>query len=143
MKKLISNSAIGIGTGFSILVLFMTIAVLIAPDFLGTLSQQEFIKYVICAAITGLGFSIPSMIYECNSLSRVLQTAIHLGTGFIIYIPAAFIAGWIPTQAGLIAISVSISMMIIFVVAIWFCFWLYFRKQAEVMNKKIAEKQKE
>lgn len=140
MKKLISTSAIGIGCGFSILVIFLLTAILINPDFFADINQAEFIRYVVCSAITGLGFSIPSMIYEKESISRGLQVIIHLGTGFLIYIPTAFFAGWIPTAYGFIAVAISFMIALVFALSIWFCFWIYFRKEAVLMNEKIAEK---
>ena len=141
MKKLISSVATGIAYGFSILVLFLTVAVLINPNFLRKISANYFLLNVICSGIVGMGFSVPSLIYENNRISRGLQVLIHLGTGFAIYIPTAFFAGWIPTAAGFIAVSVSLLISVAFALLIWLCFWLYHKNEANVMNKKIKEKQ--
>ena len=141
MKKLISSIAIGIGCGFSILVLFLTTAVLINPDFLSMISAEYFLMNVVCSAIVGLGFSVPSLIYENKHISRGLHVLIHLGTGFVIYIPTAFFAGWIPTAAGFVVVAISLLISVVFAVLIWFCFWLYHKKEADIMNKKIIEKQ--
>lgn len=141
MRKIISTTALGISWGFTVLVLYMTVSSLINADFFSNLTSAEFIKNVICAAITGLGFSVPSLIYRNENLSRWLQVVIHLGIGFAIYICVAFYAGWIPIEFGLLPVAISIAASVVFTLLIWLCFSIYYRKQAEKINKKIFEKQ--
>lgn len=142
MRKIISSVAIGISWGFTILVLIMAVGVSVNPDFLANIEPHTFVaKYVVCSAITGLGFSVPSLIYENERLSRGLQVLFHLGIGFVVYIPTAFYAGWIPTEFGFVAVAVSLMISVVFALLVWFCFSLYFKKQAKIMNEKIVEKQ--
>lgn len=141
MRKIISTTALGISWGFTVLVLYMTVSSLINADFFGNLTSAEFIKNVICSAITGLGFSVPSLIYRNENLSRGLQVLIHLGIGFVIYISVALYAGWIPTEFGLLPVAISIAVSVVFTLLIWLCFSFYYRKQAEKINEKIIEKQ--
>lgn len=141
MRNFIKSIAVGIGWGFTILVLYLTIGVIISSDFLASIAPDDFIKYVICSAVVGLGFSVPSLIYYNERISRILQVIIHLGTGFAIYIPVAFFAGWIPTAYGAIAVALSLLCAVVFSLLVWFCFALYYRKQAEEINRKILEKQ--
>ena len=75
-------------------------------------------------------------------ISRGLQVIIHLGTGFAIYIPVAFFAGWIPTAYGAIAVAIALLIAVVFSLLVWLCFALYYRKQAQKINRKIIEKQK-
>ena len=63
MRNVIKSIAVGISWGFTILVLYLTIGVIISGDFLAGIAQGDFIKYVICSAVIGLGFSVPSLIY--------------------------------------------------------------------------------
>ena len=100
MKNIIKSIVLGIGWGFTVFVVYLTIGVFISSDFLAGIAQDDFIKYVICSAVIGLGFSVPSLIYRNERISRGLQVIIHLGTGFAIYVPVAFFAGWIPTAYG-------------------------------------------
>ena len=141
MRNFIKSIATGISWGFTILVLYLTIGVIISGDFLASIAPDDFIKYVICSAVIGLGFSVPSLIYHNERISRGLQVIIHLGTGFAIYIPVAFFAGWIPTAYGAIAVALSLLCAVIFALLVWLCFALYYRKQAQEINRKIIEKQ--
>lgn len=141
MRNFIKSIAVGIGWGFTVLVVYLTIGVIISSDFLASIAPDVFIKYVICSAVIGLGFSVPSLIYYNERISRILQVIIHLGTGFAIYIPVAFFAGWIPTAYGAIAVALSLLCAVVFSLLVWFCFALYYRKQAEEINRKILEKQ--
>ena len=141
MKNVIKSIAVGIGWGFTVLVVYLTIGVIISSDFLASIAPDDFIKYVICSAVVGLGFSVPSLIYYNERISRILQVIIHLGSGFAIYIPVAFFAGWIPTVYGAIAVALSLLCAVVFSLLVWFCFALYYRTQAEEINRKILEKQ--
>lgn len=142
MRKIISTTALGISWGFTILVIYMTISAAINADFFSNLTSAEFIKHVICSAIVGLGFSVPTIIYRCETVSRGLQVLVHLGTGFAIYIPVAFYAGWVPTEAGFLPVVISLAISVVFALLAWMCFNLYYRKQAEKINEKIIEKQR-
>lgn len=141
MKNVIKSIAVGISWGFTVLVVYLTIGVSISSDFLATIAPNDFIMYVICSAVIGLGFSVPSLIYYNERISRILQVIIHLGSGFAIYIPVAFFAGWIPTAYGAIAVALSLLCAVVFSLLVWLCFALYYRKQAEKINRKITEKQ--
>ena len=141
MKNIIKSIVLGIGWGFTVFVVYLTIGVIISGDFLAGIAQDDFIKYVICSAVIGLGFSVPSLIYRNERISRGLQVIIHLGTGFAIYVPVAFFAGWIPTAYGAIAVAVSLLCAVVFSLLVWLCFALYYRKQAQEINRKILEKQ--
>ena len=141
MKNIIKSIILGIGWGFTVFVVYLTIGVIISGDFLAGIAQDDFIKYVICSAVIGLGFSVPSLIYRNERISRGLQVIIHLGTGFAIYVPVAFFAGWIPTAYGAIAVAVSLLCAVVFSLLVWLCFALYYRKQAQEINRKIVEKQ--
>lgn len=141
MKNIIKSIVLGIGWGFTFFVVYLTIGVIISGDFLAGIAQDDFIKYVICSAVIGLGFSVPSLIYRNERISRGLQVIIHLGTGFAIYVPVAFFAGWIPTAYGAIAVAISLLCAVVFSLLVWLCFALYYRKQAQEINRKIVEKQ--
>lgn len=141
MKNVIKSIALGISWGFTVLVAYLTISVIISGDFLANIAPDVFIKYVICSAVTGLGFYIPSLIYYNESISKVLQVIFHLGIGFAIYLPVAFFAGWIPTEFGILPVVISLAISVVFSLLVWLCFSLYYKKQAENINKKIIEKQ--
>ena len=100
-----------------------------------------FIKYAICSVIIGIGFYLPSIIYDKPNITLPVKATVHLGIGFVIYLVTAFLAGWIGGY-GAIATFISIAISILFTLLIYMCFYLYYRKEAVVMNKKIKEIQK-
>ena len=91
MKKYLKNTLMGISWGLTLNMIFLVVAVAINADFLKSISQYEFIKYAICSVIIGLGFYLPSMIYEKPNISMPVKATVHLGTGFVIYLITAFL----------------------------------------------------
>ena len=65
--------------------------------------------------VTGLGFSLPSLIYACEGLPFVVRMAVHL---VIVFFLAAAVV----------------------VLAIWLGFFLYHRAEARRINEKIQER---
>lgn len=139
MKKIISKTAIGISWGCTILVLILFSGTLINPDFLNNVSAADFIKHVICSVIVGVGFTLPTIVYDSEMISRGLQTLIHLGLGFAVYFPAAIVAGWMPVNAGIGAIALFFVIALAFSFLAYFCFRLYYRKEAKLINEKLKQ----
>lgn len=137
MRKIISKIAIGISWGFTVLTMILFVGVIINHKFLSTISQQEFINYVICSAVVGLGFSVPTVVYDSERLSQPIKIFIHLGIAFAIYIPISLIAGWIPINQGFITMAISFVLMIIISFIVYLGFYFYYKKEANKMNQKI------
>lgn len=142
MKRIIQKTLLGIAWGFTILVLVQTVGILTNKDFFGASYASDYLKYVFCSAITGIGFTLPTIVYDSDKFSRGMQFLIHLGTGFIVYFPIALYAGWIPIAYGFGAVATFILFTIAISLFIWFCFFLFYRSEAKKINKKIREKQK-
>lgn len=142
MKKYLKNTLMGISWGLTVNMIFLVIAVAINADFLKNISQYDFIKYAICAVIIGIGFYLPSVIYDKPTLSLPVKATIHLGIGFTVYLIVAFFAGWIGADYGAIATVISIATSIVFSLLIYACFYLYHKKEADIMNSKIKEIEK-
>ncbi len=66
MKNIIKSIVLGIGWGFTVFVVYLTIGVFISSDFLAGIAQDDFIKYVICSAVIGLGFSGHGLCNICS-----------------------------------------------------------------------------
>lgn len=141
MKKYLKNTLMGISWGLTVNMVFLVVAVAVNADFLKSISQYDFIKYAICSVIIGIGFYLPSIIYDKPNITLPLKATVHLGIGFVIYLVTAFFAGWIGGY-GAIATFISIAISILFTLLIYMCFYLYYRKEAVVINKKIKEIQK-
>lgn len=142
MKKHLKNTLMGISWGLTFNMIFLVIAVAINADFLKNISQYNFIKYAICSVIIGIGFHLPSVIYDKPNLSLPVKSIIHLGIGFVIYLIVAFYAGWIGAGYGAIATIIFIAISIVFTLLIYVCFYMYHKKEADIMNNKIKEIEK-
>lgn len=139
MKKYIKNTLMGISWGLTVNMIFLVVAVAVNADFLKSIAQYDFIKYAICSAIIGLGFWVPSVIYDKPNLSLPVKSIIHLGIGYIVYVITALFAGWIGAGYGAIATIISLAISILFTLLIYSCFYLYHKKEAAIMNSKIKE----
>lgn len=140
MNKIIKLSISGITIGCTI---FTIIGIMINIFNSGNfeLLDWSFTKMAIGSMIVGIGFSIPSLVYESQKISLLLKILIHMGSGSVIMLIISFMVGWIPLSLGLfISIFIVLSMFITAFI-IWFCFFTYYKKQAQKINKKIKEKQ--
>lgn len=140
MNKIIKLSISGITIGCTI---FTIIGIMINIFNSGNfeLLDWSFTKMAIGSMIVGIGFSIPSLVYESQKISLLLKILIHMGSGSVIMLITSFMVGWIPLSLGLfISIFIVLSMFITAFI-IWFCFFTYYKKQAQKINKKIKEKQ--
>ena len=54
-----------------------------------TLTDYGFTKMALACVVTGLGFGVPTILYNSERISQTLASVIHLGIGFTIYFAAA------------------------------------------------------
>jgi fatty acid desaturase len=101
--------------------------------------MANYVKYSFVAMVIGVGFSLPSIVYEREDLSMPLKVLIHMGTGMIVYFLAVLYAGWIPASLGIGALIISLLIGISIAVVIWFGFYLYYREEALKINKQIKK----
>lgn len=118
-------------------VMILMIGGLIAGDDFMTKSTMEFTKQAFGSIITGIGFVVPSIIYKKSHLKKWMQAMIHMVIGFTIYFIIAFRLGWIPVNHGLFVVFISISIAFLSGAVIWFCYYLYYKKEAKIINDKI------
>ena len=88
----------------------------------------------------GLGFGLPCIIYTNEKLSRSVQISLHMATGCTIMLAIAFLAGWIPTDKGLLPSLLAVLSMLLtaFIVAV-----LTYRRQkklAERINRELEQR---
>ena len=105
-----------------------------------SLTEYKFTKMVIACIITGLGFGVPTFLYNMENIPVPLASVIHLGIGFTIYFVAASRVGWIPREAGVVASVSTIAGVIVVGMIIWICFLKYNKELAEKMNKALDNK---
>ena len=80
----------------------------------------------------GLGFGLPCVIYTSDRLSRFVQVALHMVTGCAFMLAIAFLAGWIPTDKGLLPALLAVFFMLLtaFIIAV-----LTYRRQKQLADR--------
>ncbi len=135
--KLLKIIGKGIAWGCTLCVFIMLAGALIGGDEFLAMTTDRFVAQAIGTILIGLGFTVPSLIYDCEKFGRGLQTLIHMGTGFFIYFLVALNIGWIPVECGWKVTVVSVLIAVAFAFAVWFCYYLYNKKTAEKLNQQL------
>ena len=128
----------GISWGATIFT-FIMIGIAAAGGETFSMSSTLFIKHAIGCLIVGMGFTIPSLIYEKKNLSIKIQTLIHMSCGFLIYLPVAYYLGWLPVSLGWQVILFTLACAIITAFAIWYGYYLYYKWEAKRINQKLGK----
>jgi hypothetical protein len=102
-------------------------------------SPKSYPMQGFASMLVGIGWILPTMVYESKKLSRPIQILIHMTVGFTVYFPVAFYMGWIPLEGGTPQILLEVLLALLISLAIWFCFYLYYRKEARDMNRKLHQ----
>jgi hypothetical protein len=139
MKKYIKLIIQGMALGSLILVCIAMFGIYFGGNYFSELLVNNFISYSIAAMIIGIGFSLPSIVYENEDLSLLNQFLIHISIGMVIYISVALYVGWIPVYYGISNFILAIVLLIIFALLIWLGFYIYYKKEALNINKQIKK----
>ena len=136
VKEILKSTVISIGMALTIFSLVgMFFDIVNGGNF--SMEGYQFTKMVAGSAIVGIGFGVPTIVYNSEKLPTPVKVLIHMGIGCVIYTIVAYAVGWFggaatPVQGLVIA---GIQLAVAFV--IWFCFMRYYRKEAKMMNDKI------
>ena len=136
VKEILKSTVISIGMALTIFSLVgMFFDIVNGGNF--SMEGYQFTKMVAGSAIVGIGFGVPTVVYNSEKLPTPVKVLIHMGIGCVIYTIVAYAVGWFggaatPVQGLVIA---GIQLAVAFV--IWFCFMRYYRKEAKQMNEKI------
>ena len=138
VKDLIKSTLISIGMALTI---FCLAGIVFDVGYGGnfSLDNYSFTKMVVGSLLVGLGFGVPTIVYNKESLPMPIRVIIHMGTGCVIYTLVAYAVGWYGGSATVTQgiIVAAIQLLVAFV--IWFCFMRYYRREAKKMNEKIQE----
>jgi len=136
IKDLLKSTVISIAMALTI---FCLIGVAFDIAYGGSFSLENYgyTKMALGSIIVGLGFGIPTIVYNKESLPTPVKVIIHMGIGCTIYTAVAFAVGWFGGSTTLVqgVIIAAIQLAVAFV--IWFCFMRYYKKEAKKMNDKI------
>ena len=93
MKNLVKSTFISIGISLSI---FCFIGIVLDMIYKGIFSLENymFTKMVTGCVLIGLGFGVPSVIYQKDNLPMPIKILIHMGTGCVVYTIVAYSVGW-------------------------------------------------
>lgn len=94
----------------------------------------------IAAVVIGLGFGIPSLIYDTN-LPIAVKVLIHMGIGTAVMLATSFTIGWIDPKLGWLPCLLIAAGQIASAFLIWLLTCVRFRTLAKRMNERIAKKQ--
>lgn len=138
-RDLVRSTLISIGTAMTI---FCLIGVVFDVHYGGRFSLEgyRFTKMVIGCVLIGLGFGVPSVVYRMESMPMPLRVIIHLGIGWTVYLIVAFAVGWMGSAAGIGQSILIIFIQTAVIILIWFLFFRHYKKEADEINRKLAEK---
>lgn len=108
-----------------------------------TIASGAYLRYAVCSMLTGAGFTVPTLAYRKESWPKGLQVLVHMGTGFIVYFPCAFYAGWIQTSAGAGIVAGQILIALAVSWLIWLGFYLRNKREAEKINSRLRSRESE
>lgn len=138
LKDLFKSTVISIGMALSI---FSLVCVVFDVMNKGSFALEGYrlTKMVIGSVLVGLGFGVPTVVYNIESLPMPIRVVIHMGIGCAVYTAVAYSTGWLGGAAtvkqGIIIAAVQLAVAFI----IWLCFSCHYRKEAKQMNEKIRE----
>ena len=141
VKDLLKSTVISIGmalTIFSIVGVFFDIWN--GGNF--SLDGYQFTKMVVGSALVGIGFGVPTIVYNSDKLPQPIKVVIHMGVGCVIYTVVAYAVGWFGGAATLAQGIVIAAIQLVVAFIIWFCFMCFYRKEAKRMNEKIQSMKK-
>ena len=128
------------GIGFAA-ILFVLTGVIFDCGNGGTtaLYHYGFSKMALGTLVIGLGFGLPSVVYEREELSLPVQILIHMGTGSTVLLITSWVVGWMPREQGFLMIAKIAAEQLLIAFGIWFGFYLNQKKLAQKMNQKLSE----
>lgn len=94
---------------------------------------------IIASMLIGVAWSVPTLVYENEKLSRAQQVLIHFAVGLCVYFPIAYYMQWIPTESMAMGV-ISVLVMAIGVLLIWCGFYLYYKNESKVMNQHLQNR---
>lgn len=103
---------------------------------------RDFSRQVLWAALVGVGFTLPAVLYRLDRPALSVKILIHFGVGMGIFFPVAFSLGWIPYAPGSpwqAMLQLAIGAGIFF--AIWSVFYFANRYEAKRINARVRQLQ--
>ena len=136
IRDLLKSTVISIGMAMAI---FCFVGITFDVRYGGyfSLENYQFTKMVVGCLIIGLGFGVPTIVYQNEKLPMPIRVIIHMGIGCIVYTIVAYAVEWMGGAAtigqGILIAAIQLGVAFI----IWFFFMKYYRAEAKKMNDRI------
>lgn len=139
---MVRSTLIGLLIGMAI---FCIIGVSFDIRYGGTFEMRDymFTKSLIGMIAVSLGFGMPAAIYYDDRIAMPIKIVIHMVIGYTVLMITALFCGWMAADAGAGEWISYIAGPAAGSIAIWLGFWRYNTKQAEKMNERIDEMNKD
>lgn len=136
VKELLRSIVISIGMALAI---FCIVGIIFDVGNGGELSLENysFTKMVLGSMIVGLGFGVPTVVYNKDSIPMPIRVVIHMGTGCVIYTVVAYYVGWMGGSQTLLQGILIAAVQLLVAFVIWFCFMRFYRREAKKMNERL------
>lgn len=136
IKDLLRSVAISVGMALAI---FCLVGIIFDVGYGGKFSLENygFTRMALGSVLVGLGFGIPTVVYNKESLPMPIRVVIHMGIGCVIYTVVAYSVGWIGGSASVLQCVLIAAIQLAVAFVIWFCFMCFYRKEAKKMNEKL------
>ena len=141
-KNILVSSLIGIGIAA---VTSCLVSLLLLAKGAGSLTMTigEYSQMLAGLVLVGIGFGLPSIVYQNDKLAPAYQVLIHMGTGCLVMTLVSFWTGWIPVKAGFWPAFLTIAGEITVAFIIWLIFYQHEKKLAQQMNNRIKQLKKD
>ncbi|EFI41541.1 MULTISPECIES: DUF3021 domain-containing protein [Peptoniphilus] len=141
-KNFINSCLIGIGIGNSINLLFCILAGTYSPGVPSYIATQNSVlsavtKETILYALFGVVSVIAGYIYRNEKFSLLLRTILNLSVIFCYFIFTGYTLHWFINMATVIASS---FLFFAIYIIIWISIYREIKKDVELLNKKLNEK---
>lgn len=140
MKLIVKYLLFGISLGCTFFVVMCLSYSLWGGERILMLIFKDFTRQSIGAMMIGVACGGTAIVYQFDRPSIFLKIFIHFCVGMGVFYPIAMYLGWIPFYSGRILLTVLQFLFTcgIFMV-IWSCFYLFNRKEAKRINKRLRE----
>lgn len=138
-KEIIRSTLISISIALAI---FCIVGIIYDVRYDGNFSMEkyQFTKMVLGCVIIGLGFGVPSFVYDVESLPRPVQVLLHMGLGCIVYTITAYFVGWLGSIRSIGSFLLLLGGQILLAFLIWIGFLFFYRGEARKMNERLQAK---
>lgn len=104
------------------------------------LEEYMFSKMALGSFLIGIGFSLPTIIYD-TKLPEAVKAIIHLGIGSLCMMLISFLFGFLDMQKSFLYAFILLFVQVFIAIMIWGAFYFYYKRLAKEMNGKLKEKQ--